>query len=31
MDKMNEKEPLENLERVLLAGVDTGPWKNWRT
>ncbi len=24
MDKMNEKEPLENLERVLLAGVDTG-------
>ena len=24
MDKMNEKEPLENLERVLLAGVDNG-------
>lgn len=24
MDKMNEREPLENLERVLLAGVDTG-------
>ena len=24
MDKKNEKEPLENLERVLLAGVDTG-------